>query len=80
MASFVPPDVPFDSPEPGGAALQHGHWRMRADLSSGLASVEHFLETAGFDRAPWLVAAFATGIAAWFALPGPWHWLALLSA
>ena len=80
MASFVPPDVPFDSSEPGGAALQHSHWRNRADLSSGLASVEHFLETAGFDRAPWLVVAFAAGIAAWFALPGPWQWLALLAA
>ncbi|MBK9011666.1 ComEC/Rec2 family competence protein [Novosphingobium sp.] len=79
MASVVPPDVPIDSPAPLGAALQHGHWRKRADLSSGLASVEHFLETAGFDRAPWLVAAFASGIAAWFALPDPGDWLALMA-
>lgn len=79
MASVVPPDVPIDSPAPLGAAVQHGHWRKRTDLSSGLASVEHFLETAGFDRAPWLVVAFAGGIAAWFALPGPGEWLVLIA-
>ncbi len=80
MASLVPPDVPIESPAPLGAALQHGHWRKRTDLSSGLASAEHFLETAGFDRAPWLVVAFACGIAAWFTLPGPGAWLALVGA
>ena len=49
------------------------------DLSRGLALVERFLCSAGFDRGPWLVVAFGAGIAAWFALPGPgyWIWLSL---
>ncbi len=79
MASVVPPEVPIDSPAPPGAALQHSHWPKREDLSSGLASVEHFLESAGFDRAPWAVVAFAGGIAAWFILPGVQQWTALLA-
>lgn len=80
MASVVPPEVPIDSPAPPGAALQHSHWPKRADLSSGLASVEHFLESAGFDRAPWAVVAFAAGIAAWFTLQTAQQWTALIMA
>ena len=75
---------------PNGAALQQSHWPKRVDLSSRLASIlktlvnalktgEHLLETAGFDRAPWLAVGFAGGIAAWFALANPWHWLALIA-
>ncbi|MDE2435644.1 MAG: ComEC/Rec2 family competence protein [Sphingomonadales bacterium] len=75
MASILPPTVPSGDAAPDGAALQHSPWRKRADLSSGLAKVEHFLESAGFDRAPWMVIALATGIAAWFVLSGPWQWL-----
>jgi competence protein ComEC len=45
-----------------------------------LAAVERFLGAAGFDRAPWLAVAFGAGIAAWFALPSPGHWLALVGA
>ncbi len=74
---------PMGNALPDGAAPQHGHWRNRADLSSRLAStlktVEHFLETAGFDRAPWLAVGFAGGIAAWFALANPWQWLGLIA-
>ena len=69
---------------PDGAALQQSHWRKRVNLSSRLASMlkttEHLLETAGFDRAPWLAVGFAGGIAAWFALANPWQWLALIAA
>lgn len=68
----------MDSVAPLGAALQHGHWRNRADLASGLARIERFLEHAGFDRAPWLVVAFAGGVAAWFALDNMAQWLAFL--
>ncbi|PKB25535.1 competence protein ComEC [Novosphingobium kunmingense] len=65
--------------EPDGAALQHGPWRNRIDLSSALAHGESFLSRAGFDRAPWTIVALGAGIAAWFLLPTSWHWLAWAS-
>jgi competence protein ComEC len=65
------------SDAPDCAALQHTPWRNRLDLSSGLEKVEQFLDRAAFDRAPWLVVAWAGGIAAWFALANSWQWLAL---
>lgn len=68
-----------DSASPMGAALQHGHWRRRIRLSSGLAALERFLGTAGFDRAPWMAVAFAAGIAAWFGLSNAGQWLALVA-
>jgi competence protein ComEC len=52
---------------------------MRAPLSSALDAGEAFLEHAGFDRGPWLVVAFAAGIAAWFVLAGPFAWLLALA-
>ncbi len=52
---------------------------MRWRLSSGVERTEAALAGAGFDRAPWLVIAFAAGIAAWFVLANPWQWLALLA-
>jgi competence protein ComEC len=68
-----------DSAPPGGAALQHRHWRTRNRLSSGVDALERFLGTAGFDRAPWLAVAFAGGIAAWFDLANARQWLALVA-
>ena len=68
------------SEAPESAALQHGPWRRRNRLSSGLEALERFLGAAGFDRAPWLAVAFAVGIAAWFALANPAQWLALIAA
>lgn len=65
---------------PGGAALQHGPWRRRYRLSSGLEALERFLVGAGFDRAPWLAVGFAAGIAAWFGLANIHQWLALVGA
>jgi len=65
---------------PESAALQHGHWRSRYRLSSGLEALERFLASAGFDRAPWLAVAFAAGIAAWFELANARQWLALVAA
>ncbi|WP_088310839.1 ComEC/Rec2 family competence protein [Novosphingobium sp. B 225] len=79
MANSAPPPVPMDSTSLSGAALQHGHWRNRRLLASGLARLEHFLEHAGFDRAPWLVVAFAAGIAAWFTLDNPGQWIFFLT-
>jgi competence protein ComEC len=62
--------------EPGDAALQHTPWRNRVRLSSVADATEGFLGRAGFDRGPWLAAAFAGGIAAWFALPSAGWWVA----
>ena len=63
-----------------GAALQHALWRRQGALSRGLAQIERFLDEAGFDRAPWLAVAFASGIGAWFALPAPQWWAGLIGA
>nr|WP_233995688.1 ComEC/Rec2 family competence protein [Erythrobacter sp. SD-21] len=41
-------------------------------------AIERFLEGSGFDRGPWLVIAFASGIGSWFLLPGPWQWVATM--
>lgn len=83
MADKALPEVPLGQAPSGDAALQHGPWRKRRDLASILKSmpeaVEAFLAEAGFDRAPWLVVAFAAGIAAWFALPTRGGWLAWLA-
>lgn len=78
MASNPPSGVPIGSEGRQDAALQHRPWQGRARLASGLARIEAFLGNAGFDRAPWLVAALAAGIAAWFVLPGPIAWLLLV--
>ncbi len=80
MARDALPDVPFESAPDGDAAMQHGPWRKRVDLASGLRGIESFLARAGFARAPWLVAGFAAGIGAWFALPAPGWWAALMLA
>ena len=48
-------------------------------MSSILAACEQFRASAQFDRAPWLAVAFAAGIGAWFALPGPWQWAGLIA-
>lgn len=47
-----------------------------AQLADG---AEGFLARAGFDRAPWLAVVFASGIMAWFALPGMWQWCAAIA-
>lgn len=80
MAVSIPPSVPMGNDAPIGAALQHSPWRNRLNLSSGLGRVERFLETAGFDRAVWLVVGYAAGISAWFALANPMQWFALITA
>ncbi len=67
------------SSAPADAALQHSSWPKLSNLSSGVARLEAGLEASGFDRAPWLVIAFAAGIAGWFVLANIWQWLALLA-
>lgn len=78
MAQEALPEVPFESAPEGVAAMQHGPWRKRVDLASGLSAIEGSLVRAGFARAPWLVVGFATGIGAWFALPSAGWWLGLM--
>ncbi len=51
-----------------------------AELSGAAGGIEHFLDGAGFDRAPWLAVGFGTGIGLWFALDSPWQWLELIAA
>ncbi len=79
MAREALPDIPLDADPVGSAALQHGPWRKRADLASGLSAIERFLAKAGFARAPWLVVGFAAGIGTWFALPSTGWWVAVIS-
>lgn len=54
-------------------ALGASAWTWQADLvpSNGSCRVPD-------SRAPWLVVAFAAGIAAWFALPSAGWWAALM--
>lgn len=74
------PAVPIAGEEPGAGhvALQHSPWHSRWRLSSGVARIDRELGDAGFDRAPWIAVALATGIALWFLLPGPAAWIAAL--
>jgi len=76
-AAANPPPEPW--PEEGSPP-----WRVAAGLSSlsrTLATrAEAFLEARPFERGQWLAVAFAGGIAAWFVLPGSWHWGAVLLA
>lgn len=58
--------------------MQHGPWRKRVDLASGLNAIEGFLSRAGFARAPWLVVGFAAGIGVWFALPSAAWWITIM--
>ncbi|MEO6092621.1 MAG: ComEC/Rec2 family competence protein [Novosphingobium sp.] len=46
-------------------------------MSSAAAYCDRFLGGQGFERAPWLVVAFALGIAAWFVLDNARQWAAL---
>ena len=74
MATRQTPLVPLGG-EAGDAALRQSPWRKRASLSSIADAAEQFLESAGFDRGPWLVVALAGGIAAWFVLASPVYWV-----
>ena len=72
------------APTPGGPGRP---WRVGIGLSSvggkvGARVGEHieaFLAARPFERGTWLAVAFAAGIAAWFVLPDPPRWLAVLA-
>jgi len=75
FATENPPARPWQTHPGLSSAGGFDGWR-----SAGLSRAERFLAEAGFDRAPWLAVAFACGILAWFALPGPWQWLAAIGS
>lgn len=84
MATRTAPLVPIEqgpdpAPQQADAAVQRT-WRMAPQLSSLADRAEGFLGRAGFDRAPWLVVAFAGGIAAWFVLDTPWQWVSVMGS
>ncbi len=72
------PHVPLGEGDNRPDVAVQRQWRMRRRLSSGADRVETFLAQAGFDRGPWLVVAFASGIGLWFWLKEPWQWLAVI--
>ncbi len=74
------PHVPLGSHAADTAALQHGPWRKRANLSSGLEQVERFLARSRLEQAPWAVVALMVGIALWFVTRNAWQWLAVIAA
>ena len=70
------------SPRPwqtGGTMSSVRLWQARRIGPALADAAEGFLARAGFDRAPWLAVVFASGILAWFVLPGVWHWCAALA-
>lgn len=81
MATQTAPYVPLGEADEASVATPPRPWQRRPSLSSCADAAERFLENAGYDRGPWLVVAFAAGIAAWFLLPeaAEW-WLALAGA
>ncbi|WP_241721440.1 ComEC/Rec2 family competence protein [Porphyrobacter sp. GA68] len=68
-------------PMPGKAydAAMQRSWLTRVSLSRWTDKVEAFLTTSANDRGPWLTVALGAGIATWFALPSPMHWVAAMT-
>lgn len=58
------------------SAWQAGHGTLGVRLAD---AAEDFLIHAGFERAPWLAVLFASGISAWFVLPGVSQWCAAMA-
>ena len=75
MATQGTPLVPFGDADCTADAAVQRHWRMRGAMSRFAGAIEGFLAASGFDKGPWLVVAFASGIGSWFVLGEPWQWL-----
>ena len=75
MATQGTPLVPISDAELSADAAVQRPWRMRASMSRFGDAIERFLGASGFDRAPWLVVAFAAGVGSWFVLHTPWQWV-----
>ena len=70
----------MSAPNIGEAPLPQrarGYWKTRFSALRG--ELEGFLEAERAQLPPWFVVGFGAGIAAWFALDTPTHWLALLA-
>lgn len=80
MATQHTPVVPTGGDAQAGDAAVQRQWRMTLSVSSVTDAAEQFLSESGFDRGPWLVVAFAAGIASWFAFQDPWQWIAAIGA
>lgn len=80
MATQDAPFVPLGEADPPADTAPLRLWQRGGGLSSFADAAERFLTTAQYDRGPWLAVAFVGGIAAWFVLPGPTAWLAVMSA
>lgn len=74
MATQNAPLVPLGEADTADAAALARPWQRAPRLSSLADAAEGLLERAGYDRGPWLVVAFAAGIAAWFLLPDIRAW------
>ncbi|MXO74102.1 DUF4131 domain-containing protein [Altererythrobacter aerius] len=79
MAIRTVPLVPMGEEPSIDAAMQQPPWRNTLRLSTLADRAERWLDSAGFDRAPWLAVALAGGIAVWFVLARPAGWIAALS-
>ena len=74
------PQAPLGSDAAEAAALQHGPWRMRAHLSSGLEQAERFLVASRQEQGPWVIVAMGLGITLWFLGANAWQWTAVVAA
>lgn len=79
MATQTAPFVPLGEGETATHAASQRPWQRSFALSSFADAAEAFLERAAHDRGPWLAVAYAAGIGAWFGLPGPAAWLAVMA-
>lgn len=76
MASRTSPIVPLEGGPRDDAAVQQP-WPKAWTLSSLANRIEAALDTAGFDRAPWLAIGLGAGISGWFVLPNAAAWIGL---
>lgn len=78
--SAAPDVIPFSPARAKPARLWQRGGRMSSAAGALAARAELFLDSAGFDRAPWLAVVFASGIFVWFALKTPWQWASAIGA
>jgi len=89
MAEPVQPCAPMGLPSPSGdGAGNHaagpvpmtvGHWDKAGRLSSVQRTIDQLLSDRPFERGAWLAVGFGAGIGAWWLLPGPWQWGAVIA-
>ncbi|WP_375291335.1 hypothetical protein [Qipengyuania sp.] len=75
MATHDAPFVPLGEAGAFPNAASQRQWQRPRGLSSFADRAESYLAKAGHDRGPWLIVAFAAGIAAWFQLSNASEWV-----